>query len=70
MKARLTEDQRKAVLAYAAEKGGRWKARLRDDWSMADARIGGESSPELQQVRNQLGPSWLNRTTLKQIQAG
>ena len=67
MKAQLTEDQRKAVLAYAAEKGGRWKARLREDWTRADARIGGESSPELQQVRNQLGPMWLNRTTLQQV---
>ena len=38
-----------------------------EDWYNANARVGGEPSPELQQVRNTLGPSWLNRTTLRQI---
>lgn len=67
VKDRLTEDQRKAVLAYAEEKGRCWKQALRDEWMRADPRIGGESSAELQQVRNTLGPMWLNRVSLKDL---
>lgn len=60
----LTPDQREALIAYAKEKGRMWKSRLREDWFRADARIRGESSPELQQIRNQRGPRWLNSVRL------
>lgn len=68
MKNQLTEDQRKAILAYAKEKGRHWKQSLRDDWSRADPRINGESSPELQQIRNVHGSMWLNRVRLKDLE--
>jgi hypothetical protein len=64
---KLTEPQRQAVLSYAHEQGRNWKQSLRDDWARADARLNGEPSPELQQVRNLLGPSWLNRVSLKDL---
>lgn len=64
----LTEAQRRAVLAYAAEHGRNWKSDLRADWMRASARVGGEHSAELQQVRNTLGPSWLNRVSLRDLQ--
>ncbi len=63
----LTNAERLAVLAYAREKGRRWKQALREDWMRADPRIGGESSPELQQIRNTLGPSWLNTVSLSSL---
>ncbi len=66
----LTEAQRLAVLAYAAEHGRNWKSDLSADWMRAAARVRGEHSGELQQVRNTLGPSWLRRVSLKDLQRG
>jgi len=65
----LLAAQRDALLAYAKENGRDWKSKLAVDWSFARARIRGEHSPELQQVRNKLGPSWLHSVTLEQIEA-
>jgi len=66
----LTADQLRAVIAYARENGPRWKSALRSDWYSASARIRGEVSPELQQIRNSLGPSWLNRFRLREAMQG
>jgi len=65
----LTTAQRDALIAYAAEKGFPWKRELSIDWEHARATVGGETSAELQQVRNIFGPSWLHRMTLKQIKS-
>lgn len=54
-------NQLKALRKYAAANGRYWKAKLNDDWTRACARIDGEISPELQQLRNALGPAWLIR---------
>lgn len=63
----LTEAQRLAVLAYASEHGRNWKSDLSADWMRAAARVGGRHSAELQQIRNTLGPAWLNKVSLKDL---
>ena len=55
----LNSDQKKALKAYALEKGAKWKQRLIEDWIDANATILGRHSPELQQIRNKLGSLWL-----------
>jgi hypothetical protein len=63
-------EQCDALIAYASEKGVRaWKSALLSDWSRSEARIGGDTSPELQQVRNAFGPAWLRRISLNDIRA-
>lgn len=64
-----TVDQARAILAFANENGRTWKEKLRTAWFSASARINGEHSPYLQQVRNTLGPSWLNACSLDAVQA-
>lgn len=49
----LTEDQAVAVRAFAEKHGKKWKHQLSMAWIKAAA------GPELQQVRNTLGPKWL-----------
>lgn len=56
-----TQEQLKALLDFAAENGRGWKVKLDEVWMKASG------GPHLQQVRNNFGPSWLQRTTLKQI---
>lgn len=63
----LTPEQREHLLAYAEENGHAWKQKLNLDWMRAAARVRGEHSGYLQQVRNQLGPEWLSKVTLEQI---
>lgn len=63
-----TPAQVEALLAFIAERGRRWKQELRIAWENGEACIGGEASPELQQVRNRLGPVWLHRVTTAHIQ--
>lgn len=63
----LTPEQREHLLKYAEENGHGWKQKLNLDWMRAAARVGGEHSGYLQQVRNQLGPEWLSKVTLEQI---
>lgn len=65
----LTPEQREALLQYAEENGHAWKQKLNLDWMHSAARVRGEHSGYLQQVRNQLGPEWLSRVTLEQIRA-
>jgi hypothetical protein len=57
--ANLTLEQLEALRAFAAENGRTWKTKLNEAWMNANASINGEHSPELQQVRNRLGPRWL-----------
>jgi hypothetical protein len=53
----------RAVLAFAAANGRCWKRELSRGW--AHARFCGE----LQMARNTLGPAWLSRVTIAQLQA-
>lgn len=64
-----TEAQLAAIQQYAAENGRTWKDSLRTDWMSARAQINGESSPELQQVRNNFGPAWLATYKLPTIES-
>jgi hypothetical protein len=52
---RPTPAQLHALAEYALSNGRYWKAKLLKDWEFA-RRPG-----ELQQLRNQFGPSWLLR---------
>lgn len=70
LKVLLTAGQRTALLAYAKEHGRNWKGDLRADWLRAAARVGGQHSPELQQVRNDFGPAWLYGVSLAAIECG
>ena len=60
----LTQEQRAALQQYAAEHGRSWKQDLHADWMHARAQVRGETSPELQQIRNSFGPSWLMKFKL------
>lgn len=53
----LTPAQRSALVAFKKGQGRDWKAALRDGW-LRSAYPG-----ELQQIRNQFGPEWLNKLT-------
>ena len=71
MRHHLTPHQADAILAYAHEHGRNWKSDLRADWMHARARVyrgPHDYRAELQQVRNQLGPSWLTRVKLTEVQ--
>lgn len=57
----LTAAQRQALIAFASRHGAGWKDKLSALWLRAAA------GPDLQQVRNELGPAWLSRVTLRQI---
>jgi hypothetical protein len=52
------------LLAYAAQHGRTWKTKLHADWRQSGSRtFDGEWAP-LQQLRNTLGPSWLESYVL------
>ena len=53
----------RAVLAFAREHGRYWKRELSDGW--VRARYPGL----LQSARNTLGPAWLTRVTIAQLEA-
>lgn len=55
----LTVQQLEALKEYARENGRAWKSALMVDW------MGGKCSAELQQIRNNFGPSWLKRFKMK-----
>lgn len=71
MMASLTGSQLTDVADYILEKGVRWKSELNLDWSRASARVRGEHSAPLQQIRNNpnLGPDWLHMVTTADVQA-
>lgn len=48
-------EQIEALRAYRAQHGRRWKSRLLAEWHSST----GDEGPELRQVRNTFGPSWL-----------
>lgn len=62
------KEQLEALVAWAARHRRDWKQKLDWAWMRAGEGVSGYS-PLLQQVRNDFGPSWLQCTTLKKIQA-
>jgi hypothetical protein len=50
-----TPEQISALQAYRNRYGRRWKSRLLAEWLSST----GDEGPELRQVRNTHGPSWL-----------
>jgi len=60
----LTPDQAKAILAFREKVGPSWKRTLQNAWMRGDyPRFTTAYSHLLQQVRNQKGPSWLQKLT-------
>ena len=58
-----TTEQLEALKSFAANHGRSWKRKLLNAWtSGADARE--QNGHLLRQVRNQLGPIWLNKFSL------
>lgn len=55
----LTTDQAFRLQAYAEANGRYWKSALRDDWEKC---LG-----ELIDVRNQFGPTWLVRISMRDL---
>ena len=51
----LSAEQIEALRAYRDRHGRRWKSRLLAEWHSST----GDEGPELRQVRNTFGPSWL-----------
>jgi hypothetical protein len=53
-----------ALRMFASAHGRNWKSKLNDAWMTGNYPTG-SILPELQQVRNEYGPSWLVRFSLK-----
>jgi hypothetical protein len=66
---KLTAEQLEALKTFAAVNGRYWKAVLRDCWMAGgyNSETGSYIGGPLQQVRNELGPSWLTRFSLKGV---
>lgn len=58
-----TEEQREALATFREKNGRTWKAKLNEAWSNGtyDKYGAKDISGLLQQVRNELGPNWLQR---------
>lgn len=57
----LNRDQAQAILKYANDNGRNWKSALRRDWET------GKSFGELQQIRNEFGPTWLRNLRINAL---
>lgn len=58
-----SDEQLKALKEYAKWAGKDWKKKLYRDWMRSGSAWSGEWAP-LQQLRNQLGPRWLEKYQL------
>lgn len=58
-----TLPMREAIRDWAAKHGTRWKSKLTDAWTRGD-----DLGPELQQVRNVIGPSGLKRINSRMLE--
>lgn len=56
-----------ALVKFAEREGPRWKAILHQCWMRASYPADPGTSHLLQQIRNDFGPVWLERATLKQL---
>jgi len=58
-------EQALALVRYAKSEGREWKRKLSDCWVLADyTGTPDDIAALLQQVRNQFGPSWLDKASL------
>lgn len=58
----LTERQQQAIDVFRSSKGRNWKSVLRANWERANyPGVSHGDAAALQQVRNTLGPEWLNK---------
>lgn len=68
----MTAAQRAALLSFAKNEGRTWKATLRNAWRTgrypAHVTADIDTSSLLQQIRNRLGPSWLDRVTVENLE--
>lgn len=62
----ITREQLDAVRQFAKENGRNWKEELAIAWSTSSAKVNGQHSPELQQIRNNFGPDWLKQFRLEE----
>ena len=62
---RVTTEMRAALREFAEANGRTWKRKLTDAWTRGD-----DLGAELQQVRNVLGPSGLQKLTTRLVLTG
>lgn len=60
-KRQLADNELVALQEYAAKHGRTWKSSLRRDW------MNGHCAGELHAIRNEFGPSWLQKFKLPKI---
>lgn len=60
-KRQLTDNELAALQEYAAKHGRTWKRNLRTDW------MNGHCTGYLQAIRNEFGPSWLQKFKLPKV---
>jgi len=66
----LTDEQRQVLKRLNARYGRRTKSLIRDAWMSGNydtMELYENDSMYLQQIRNNLGPSWLHRTVLGKL---
>lgn len=70
--AQLTIKQARCLKAFAQRMGHQWKSRLRNTWCRDQPWGTTEAAREehalLRQIRNDLGPNWLNKVKMDEIQ--
>ena len=63
---KLSDEQTAALVRYTNQHGRCWKSALNNAWSTGIYSCGDNCSA-LQNVRNNLGPSWLARLNLRAL---
>lgn len=63
-----TKEQAKALLRFS-EAHHKWKEALMSHWRGGPERVLESDRHLLRQVRNQLGPTWLNKVDKKELEA-
>lgn len=70
--AQLTIKQARCLKAFAQHMGHQWKSKLRNIWCRDQPWSSTEAAREehalLRQIRNDLGPNWLNKVKMDEIQ--
>lgn len=69
----LMDVEREALLAFKAEYGREWKQYLWAAWmscSYKGRHMGGQDTGTLRAIRNNRGPTWLDKLTNKELEGG
>ena len=61
---KLTPEQTHALVAFSRRWGNKWKEHLMERWLNGSYRPE-DDIPQLQRIRNTLGPSWLAKLPTK-----